>query len=678
MVRQLRAAAAEAQGRQELRALLLGHFETKFNESLEQGNPDGAWQLFASAAGLYEATELTPERVDQRLCQMASRILAEFEPRGDEARVLSALALLAGTATEREQYQARYEAIATWSEEARQSLRSNTERVLGLVEVFRLVTTIAPLEQPVNRLSELYLERHRLLQGTFEGGAGLQALMSPRGRSELQSLLGARGQSVADLVTLYLRAGRPAEVRRLAGQLGDLSERDRELVQATRDLRSSRRRSRAFAALASSLGREHPDVAIRLCHQGHREFPENPLFAQWLAEVYRHLGDAEGALDYYEVTLTTDSSQENFERTLEFVALRLEAQLNDDDTRAARETFGRSQRILTAFTERFPDQQPPIRIDQLSYLIGVGEFNAGNIDEAVTRLEASLGSRPSRGALVQLGIIAERRGQIDQAVRHFRAALDLRGDGATENPLARAVVLGHLADAYSESQQQARARSLYEEALEMLAVAENNLPAEVRPEIRLERGFTLFKLNRHDEARLELEGALDGAPNRRSFYGRLLSFYVGRGTVEPALSVFRRALNHSDLGRIWKTYYSMWIVGLQRRLSQEPEALALRYLNGVEGNDWIGRLGRFYAGQLSFENLLNGAETAGQRAEAYYYEAVNQISQGNRDQGIQLLQQVIDSNMMGYYEYEFARRLRQELAIAAPVPTAAAQESRAQ
>jgi len=38
--------------------------------------------------------------------------------------------------------------------------------------------------------------------------------------------------------------------------------------------------------------------------------------------------------------------------------------------------------------------------------------------------------------------------------------------------------------------------------------------------------------------------------------------------VEDAVDVLRRAFNHSELDRMWKIYFSMWVVGLQRRLEQ--------------------------------------------------------------------------------------------------------------
>lgn len=660
-VRQLRAASVRAPNRNELRGLVIAHLRAKFDEGLEEDDPSRAWERFSEAVSLYDTSELSPGSVDGSVGEMAELLLAIYEPRGDEARVLGALLVLTVASDTPELYLSRYNEIVNWSEEVRQALPSETERILSLVEVFEGVTELVALPDPVNRLSTLYLERHRLLQGAFGGMMGLQALLSPQGRGELQSLLSARGQSVADIVTLYLRAGNPEEVRRVVSSLSPLEGRDRELVDATRDLRSERRRASGMAFLASNLGREHPDVAMNLCHQGHRSYPQDALFTQCLAEIYRFLGDHEGALDYYEATLSNEASAENFERTLEYVAEQMEEQLNNEDTRNARQTHARAERILAAYTERFPSREAPVQAHHLSYLIGLGEFNAGNIDQAVDRLEASVASRPSRAALIQLGIIAERRSEAEQAIRHYRSALDLREGRFGENPLYRAIILTHLADAYALSGRSDRSGTLYAEALVMLDEAENSLPPATGPEIHLERGFILFKLDREDEGARELELAVTTAPQRRATYGRLLSFYVGRGMVEPALELFRVAFNHSELERTWKIYYSMWIVGLQRRLNQDPDVTAVRFLETVTGSGWVERLGRYYAGGLPYEQLVAAAETQGQRAESYYYEAVLQLAQGNSEQGRALLQQVLDTNMMGYYEYEFARLLQEEL-----------------
>lgn len=662
MVRHLRGVSLEAENRSELRSAIVDYYNGLFERALERGESEEAWQAFSMAISLYLPEELQPGVFDEPVAQMAERLLPVFEPRGDESRVLGVLLVLTIASPNASEHATRYDEIAAWSEEVRQALPSETERVLGLVDIYENVTQLIPLPAAVNRLSELYLQRHRLLQGAFGGMLGLQALLTPRGRGELQSLLRDRGQSVEDIVTLYIRAGRPDEVRRVVSPLSPLNGRDRELVQATRDIRSDRRRARAIAFLAQNLGREHPRVAARLCHQGHLLYPQDPTFAQCLAEVYRSLGDEAGALDYYEAMLEADPSFENYERILAFVARRMEAELGEDDTGRAREIHQRAERILASFVSRFPDRQPPVQAHLFSYLIGLGEFNAGNIDRAVERLEASVEAEPSRGALVQLGIIAERRGQAEQAIRHFRAALDLRVGSGGEDPASRAVVLGHLADAYALANNGERATTLYSEALEMLRVAEESLPPAARPEIHLERGFILSKLGRADESARELQAAIAAAPQRRATYGRLLSFYVGHGMVEPALEVFRIAFNHSELNQTWKIYYTMWIIGLQRRLGQEPDQDAVNYLETVTGDDWIQLLGRYYAGNMSYEALIENADTQGQRAEAYYYEAVLQLAQGNRAHAEELLQQVLDTDMLGYFEYEFTLLLQQELA----------------
>ncbi len=666
-LRQLRAAPLQAPGRNDLRGLIVQHLRPEFENALRRGAHDEAWELFTSAANLYETEELRPGEVEPSIGEMAESLLDIFEPRGDETRVLGALLMLTLTSSDPEPWAARYNEVARWSEEVRRALPSETERVIGLVRVYEGVTDIVALPDPVDRLSALYLERHRLLQGAFGGMLGLQALMTPRGRGELQSLLAARGRSVADIVSLHLRAGRPDDVRRVIAPLDPLSGRDRELVQATRDLRSERRRSRSLTFLAANLGRDDPDIALMLCHHGRRAFPRDPIFAQCLAEVYRQMGDATGALEYYEGTLEIAPTAENFERALVYVAHQMERELTEDNTRRAREIHAHAEGILRAFTEHFPNRRAPVEAHHLAYLIGVGEYNAGNIDQAVERFEASNEARATRAAYVQLGLITERRGQADDAIRHYRAALDLRPEGQTEDPLSRAIVLDHLADAYALAGNAERALTLHGEALEMLQVAQGEAPPQRLPDIGIERGLILFDMGRDEDGRRELQQALEAAPQRRSSYARLLSFYVGHDMLEPALEVFRLAFNHSDLDHTWKTYYAMWIIGLQRRLDQTPDATAVAFLETIEGDEWIEQLGRFYAGDLPYEQVLNGAASQGQRAEIYFYEAVLQIARGERARGLELLQQVIETDMLGYYEFEFARRLQRTLS-ASPAP----------
>ncbi len=660
--RALRAAPPGAAGRDTLRSLLIAHLRQRFARALTRDDHTGAWEIFADALRLYPAEELRQGELAPEIAQMAQSLLRIYEPRGDAGRTLTALLVLTLTEASPDPYVERYRRVVQWSGEAREVLPSNTERVIGLIEIFEQVTALIPLSEPVDRLTQLYLERHRLLQGAFNGPPDLLALLSPRGRFEMQSLLSARGRTVLDVVTLYLRAGRPGEVRDAVSGVGNLSGHDRELVQATRNLRSERLRDEALMFLAANLGREHPEVGLELCHAGHREFPRDARFSLCLAELYRHIDDVDGAFEYYEAALEADPSVENFEQALRYMTIELEERLNQEDSRGARQIFERAERVLASFRERYPNAEPPIREDQLTYLIGMGEYNSGNIAAAIERFEASVASRPNRLALVHLGQIAERRGQAEQAIRYYREALDLPGSQDGENPLYRAIILTHLADAYVMAGRNDRAETLYNEALEMLRVAGMSLPPELDPEIMMERGFILHKLGRTDEANEELGRALAVAPQRRATYGRLLSFYVGRGMVQPAVEVYHLAFNHSELERIWKIYFSMWIVGLQRRLGQEPDSVAVRFLESVDGEEWVERLGQFFVGDLSYQALLELAETQGHRAEAYYYQAVLELARGDRQSALQLLQQVIETDMLGYYEYEFARQLQQELA----------------
>lgn len=663
MARRLRAAPATARGRDELRNRLIQYLERRFDEAMSRRDSNDAWFQFAEALSLYQGQELQRGRMAPSLGPMAEALLEVYEPRGDEGKVLVALLVLSLTSDDPTQYAARYQDVSRWSHEARRAMPSDTERVFGLVRIYEEVTMFVAAQEPVETLTELYLERHRLLQGAFTGPPDLAALLSPTGRGDLQHLLSARGQTVADIVTLYLRAGRTQDARRAVGQLGNLMGHDRDLIQATRNLDADRRRAEALVFLASNLGREHPDVALQLCHQGHREFADDERFCMCLAELYRHFDDVEGAFEYYEAALEAAPNPENYEQILRYMTEQLEAALNQEDSRSARETFARAERVLDGFTQHHPNLDPPVRRDQLTFLIGMGEYNSGNIDAAVARFEASNATHPNRAALLQLGLVAERRGQAEQAIRHYRAALDLHEGGANgENPLDRAIVLTHLADAYVLGRRRDRAETLYQEALEMLRVAATALPPEADPEILIERGIVLHRLGRADEGNVELRRALTVAPQRRATYGRLLSFYIGHGMVEESIDVYRMAFNHSDMDRTWKIYYSMWLSGLQQRLGHDPDPIAVRFLESIEGEEWIDLLGRFFVGNESFEDLLARAETRGHRAEAYYYEAVRQLSQGNRQRADQLLQQVLDTNMLGYYEYEFSLLLQSELA----------------
>jgi hypothetical protein len=128
-----------------------------------------------------------------------------------------------------------------------------------------------------------------------------------------------------------------------------------------------------------------------------------------------------------------------------------------------------------------------------------------------------------------------------------------------------------------------------------------------------------------------------------------------------------------------KVYASLWIVDLTRRSANAPDASALAYLRAIAGRKvvlrppraaaWYTELARYATGQLDYAALLAKADTAGKRAEAYFYEAMNRLSNGKRDEAHALWSKVMETHMLSFFEYEMAARYLRTGAPARPETT---------
>ena len=67
-----------------------------------------------------------------------------------------------------------------------------------------------------------------------------------------------------------------------------------------------------------------------------------------------------------------------------------------------------AETILAERQKRWPHSSPPIAPNELEFLIGMLEMNAGHVAEAQQRFEKSLEKDENAGALTQLGLLLER------------------------------------------------------------------------------------------------------------------------------------------------------------------------------------------------------------------------------------------------------------------------------
>jgi len=84
------------------------------------------------------------------------------------------------------------------------------------------------------------------------------------------------------------------------------------------------------------------------------------------------------------------------------------------------------------------------------------------------------------------------------------------------------------------------------------------------------------------------------------------------------------------------------------------------------GAPWYHLLGRYAVGQVSYEQVLATADTAGKRAEIYFYEAMRRLGDGKPDDAHHLWQKVIETRMFSFFEFDMASRYLRVGAPSAP------------
>jgi len=626
--------------------------------ALDEGDRDAAALAFDEALDLHAARRIARGAPDATLAPCAEGIARAFSPPGDESRVAAALIVLTRISPSSDA-RGRLDALLSWSREARAALTNPIERYGGLAEVLEGIVARIPDPTLVRELSDLYLERQRalstLLENGPDGASGLSFEDFRRASIDL-------ARTSYDIGRLYLRIDDPggalAVLRRIEGSPGV----DEEIVAAFQHL--DEEPLRGLLELATIYGRGDPDTAKRVCRRGRLSYPEDARFAECLGQLSALVGDVESAAAHYDDAMRLEpGSFELFDQALAFQVDAMDAALDEDDPDRARASFDRAVELLGHVRSEWRDRRISVEPHLVYYRMGMGEFNAGRIDDAVRHLAASVEERANRPALLQLGIVAERRAQWSEARRLFRKALDMRPDEPRTDAYWRALLLERLGDAHAGEGEMDRASQLWREALASWDTALRPprgtppLGPSERATAALRKAILFDRLGETDVARDAFLAAVEGARGNREIFARLLSYLVARGHAHEALDVYRRALRQSSLPEEWKIYYALWVVGAQRRGGEAADQDAVAFLRGVAGNSWQERLARFWSGSVSYDDLLSHAHGAGERAEAHFYQALHLLADGQREPAMALLREVLESNMMGFFEYDMAREM---------------------
>ena len=568
---------------------------------------------------------------------------------GDEGRVLAAYFLLARLTGE-ERYQQSYDEVATWGLEARSQVGEVLPRYGQLLQVWTEHADLTPAPEVLDTLAGLYIARRDAVSGESSEARGEYGAFTNR----------IWRIAPLDVAAVYLTYGDVESAIthvEAMGPGGDLQIRLLDLLRFAKS--PGKDGADATYELVEGFSVARPDVASGLCRASLSRHPKDFRFRRCMARVAADEGRFADATAWYVSAIELAPEMvELYDEALDHLDEFIESRLMDPHPERSNSLARGAEQILAARLERWPDSAPPIAPDQLEFLIGMLEMNAGHIDEAERRFKASIARDENASALLQLGLLLERTGRPKDAEAYYQRALALTPSNTLSDSLRRAEILEHIGSAAGAQGRAGEMKTNYGTALDAWSEAIGLVEGSTAALVEIRRGVLLDHLGRHDDALDAFHSAMALAPQWREVYATILShLVVAEPDFEFASTVWRRAQLQLNLPPEWKVYFTLWVQFIAARAEEasNPEHTELLRRLGQPAN-WWGKLASFGAHDISYDELLTVASSLGEETEALFYEGTRLFVAGNRDEANAQFQRVLDTKMVSFYEYEMARK----------------------
>lgn len=588
-------------------------------------------------------------------------------------------------------YQQLYDWLQGTGDSAQNTLRGRGRSLAQLISD-PPPTLSSDLEQAY-RLWPVPLIRKQLVEIYVRESQG-NDMLSPR--DFLQSLSqtmrrkGQTGTTAFKLARLYLRVSQPTEALVEMDKLGKLSSEESRMADLIRDTLANPNQQlsedQLNAAIRLALGlaqnADDVDVSLQVCRDVAKRAPAFVPAAVCIGELAA-VQDRKGlAVRAFERARTLSPTDRAIWEKLGLLYVeRLSELVSEERTAEMEGALAEIEAYYGRMKQQFPDTTPGLSMALALAEVGRGYYNAGRIEEAQRYLGRSIELHPNAAALELSGVMALRRGDYPLAVATLERARAVHVAApqfdAVNKTFFAARVGRQIAEALDQTPTGARAaadaRRQSLKAFDQLLIAAR-LPPERVAEVEIERGKLYYQAGERESALEALRRAADALPSDEEGraagqqYVELVAFLVQRGELEAALETYHRALSHSHLSQSMKVYCSLWVNDLLVRAGQVPDPLAMAFLQSVPSGKWPADLARWAVGQLSESELLQRADTPGRLAEANFYLAMAHLRAADRPGAEALWRKVVDSNMMGFFEYEMASSfLKRHAAPTAPL-----------
>lgn len=656
--------------RRALRDLIVDSLARSFEASPEK-DVEGRLALYEEALKLHDPTDFEAGNVAAHAVPMARWAVRTFEPRGDEALVLASLSFLRTADPADTAARERYLALAEWSESVRKSIEDPVERLGSLVEISLRLVSLVPDKAVVEHLAELYLARQRAIVDRFRQveAAGAGGDMSPY---EALMQAGSLRSMPGDLIYIFNQIGNPAGARPYMEQLlGDGGARQ-DFVDLLDDIARGRDEAENYFTIADLVGAREPLAGLRLCVRARNLDRANPRYPLCVARFFEEMKHPEGAIDFYAEAADLEAEglsaaakgdagagadEDNLAQILDLYRRAMFGVHMAEKTRDALRAVDTADRLARRALALDPGPESDLRmvVAALVYSCGEVEFDDGRVEAAKEHLRRSSGILANVPALAKLSEVYYLAGAYEDAAKTIEEAVGVMRSGAGPTPFWRAVLKEKLADCRAALGDKDKARELYKDALAEWAGAD--LSAEEAPEAAVRRGIVLDRLDDRAASQEAFRQAIRMDPDRRTTYAEILSFLAAGNRLDDAKEFYGLAYNQDRIEGMWKIYYSLWVEGLSRRLGRGSVDQAVGYLTSSNGSTWQDKLAGLFTGRVTLADLRAAAANKGQAVEAEYYGAILSLAGGRADEARAMLDKVVASELMGFFEYRMAKAI---------------------
>jgi tetratricopeptide (TPR) repeat protein len=645
--------------REAYREVLAGFLLGYLDDALETDNEVEAVAALRYAVGLYTPAELRTSGPFPELARRARALYRLTARRGAERPSLLMLAVEQQFGDER----ARKRALGDWEALEGWIVRNgpySTEPLLRHEELERTleeVSAVLPSPFVTKRLVDLYVARY---EAATPGQSQVRGLANAAARRrEVTGYL---------IIRAYLRAddfeGAVAALERV-----ELDPPIAKLAEIMRDAMGPRRSALPLLGLAEQFVPEaDADASQPYVQQGWgitqvlsrraiASFPKDPFAHLLRARCLANDGLDQAAIVHLRKTLALKEDVFDAWEALANLEQRHLQQLAQKRPEKAAARLAELEELHARAMKLWPDRPIEPGLSEAYYTVAQGLYEIGEVDRAESLLERSLGIEPVAPSLDLLGTIAFKRARFEQAQSRFESLVSLphASDAAALQWEARArQQLGEIALRRGDTAGSTRyMRMALRHTNDLLARPTSG--SDERAARHVERGKLLFYLGDIDLAMEDFRRASAIAPGNVKAYADPLRYVVSHGYYDEARSIFSRALAQPELSSTLKLYFVLWMKDLAARQNQPTDPEIDAFLRDYDGSGWDLQLARHARGETTFEDLLARAGDRGERAEAYFYEGLRLYRTGSPAKGKRLLERVLDTQMMGFFEYDMAQ-----------------------